>query len=166
MAEYVSTIIYISIFCIILELILPENKLKKYVSVLASLIILLNLISPIVNLIKNNEVVYTISETINKLEENVQVKQYDFNNLGNRLIFSSVRENLEEDIYTKCNNSINGKFKVSKVKINLTEEYMLKEINVYVQNLEEIAMAGEIIDYIADEYSVDSKIINIIKEET
>ena len=31
MKEYASTIIYICIFAIILELILPDNKLKKYV---------------------------------------------------------------------------------------------------------------------------------------
>jgi len=34
MSEYISTIIYICVFCIILELILPENKLKKYIGVL------------------------------------------------------------------------------------------------------------------------------------
>ena len=39
MTQYVSTIIYICVFSIILELILPNNKLKKYVSVLVSLVI-------------------------------------------------------------------------------------------------------------------------------
>lgn len=165
MTEYVSTIIYICIFSIILELILPDNKLKKYVSVLVSLVIILTLLSPIVNLIKSDNVLETISNAIDSIQSKVEIKEYDFNNLGNRLIFSSVKEDLEDEIYTKCKDKFESKFGINKVKISLTKEYTLEDIDIYVDRLGEIALAGEIIDFVANEYSIEASVINVIREE-
>lgn len=165
MSEYISTIVYICIFIIILELILPDNKLKKYISVLCSMIIIITLISPIINIIKDENVVATISKTLDSIGSNVKIKKYDFSNLENTLIFSSVKEDVEQDILTKCKYKFNGSYTVKKVRISLNEDYTLGEINVYVKNLEQVAFAGEIIDYIAGEYSIDSGLINIMSEE-
>lgn len=165
MSEYISTIIYICIFIIILELILPDNKLKKYITVLCSLIIIITLVSPVINIIKDESVVATISKTLDNISSNIKVKEYDFSNLGNTLIFSSVKEDVEQDILTKCKDKFNGNYTVKKVRISLNEDYTLDEINVYVKNLEQVAFAGEIIDYIAEEYLVDSGLINIMSEE-
>lgn len=165
MSEYISTIIYICIFSVILELILPDNKLRKYVGVLVSLVIILTLISPIVNVLKNEDVTLAISSAISNIQSKVEVKGYDFNNLGNRLIFSTVKEELEDEIYTKCNEKFGAKFEVSKVKILLNEEYKIEDIDVYVKRLEEVASAGQIIDYIASVYEIDASIVNVIKED-
>ena len=42
MKEYISTILYVSIFSIILELILPDNKIKKYINSLIGLLIVIS----------------------------------------------------------------------------------------------------------------------------
>lgn len=164
MSEYVSTIIYICVFCIILELILPENKLKKYIGVLVSLVIILTLISPVLNLFESDSVVATISNAIDNVKSKIEVKEYDFSNIKNRIILSSTKENIEEDIALKCKEKFGLKYNISKVRITLTDTYLIRDIDIYVKNLPEVAMAGEIIDYIASSYNIQVSLINVIKE--
>ena len=164
MEQYISTIIYICIFCIILELILPENKLKKYVNVLAGLIIIITLISPIIDVLKNETVVSTISNKLKEIQNNIEVEEYNFSNLQNRLIFSSVKEDLEDDIYKKSKEEFKLICTINKVKINLNMEYKTETVDVYVEGNIEVNDATKIIDWIAKEYQIDEKIVNVIKE--
>lgn len=165
MQQYISTIIYICIFSVILQLILPENKLKKYVGVLVSLIIILTLISPVIDILNNNTVVETISSTLDNIKSNAEIKDYSTINLDSKIVFSSAKKNIESEIYAKCKEKFDSKFGISKVKISLNAEYVVEDIDVYVNNLHEVAMAGEIIDYIAQEYQIKANLINVIKEE-
>ena len=165
MQEYVSTIIYICIFCIILELILPENKLKKYVGVLISLVIILTLISPIINILDENSVIQAISSSIESIQTNVSSNKYNFSNIENKLIFSSVKKDLEQEILNKCKEKFGTRFNVQSVVILLKENYELEDINIYIENLPEIAMAGNIIDFVSNEYEINASLINVIGEE-
>lgn len=164
MSEYISTIIYICIFSIILELILPENKLKKYIGVLVSLLVILTLISPIINVLKEQNVIQVISSAIGNIQSKVEIKESKFNNLKNKFILSSVKKDLEQEIHTKCKGKLDAKFGISKVKIALNEKYKLQSIDIYVKKLEEIASAKEIIEFVACEYEIEETIINVIRE--
>ncbi|MBQ8044025.1 MAG: stage III sporulation protein AF [Clostridia bacterium] len=165
MQQYISTIIYICVFSVILQLILPDNKLKKYVGVLVSLIIILTLISPVIDVLKNDDVIAVISSTLDNIQSKVQVKEYDVPNLQNKIVLSATKEKLEEEIYTKCKEKFDLKFGINKVKIFLNEEYTIEDIDVYVKNLPEVAQAAEIIDYITSEYGIEAGAINVIREE-
>lgn len=165
MSQYISTIIYICIFSVILQLILPENKLKKYVRVLVSLIIILTLISPVIDVLATDNVIAVISSALENIQSNVEIKEYDSLNLDSKIVFSSAKKNIEREIYIKCKEKFDTKFGVSKVKISLNEEYIVEDIDIYVQELPEVAQAAEIIDYIASEYQIKVNLINVIKEE-
>ena len=165
MKEYVSTIIYICIFMVILEMILPDNKLKKYVWVLVSLIIIITLINPIVNVLKNDNVIEAISTGIENIQGKVHIKEYDFNNLQSTMISTSVKKKLEDEIYSKCKERFDLKYGINKVKIILSEDYTIEDIDIYVKQLQEIASAAEIIDYIEKEYNIDNGVVNVIREE-
>ena len=165
MSEYISTIIYICVFCIILELILPENKLKKYIGVLVSLVIILTLISPVLNLFENEKVVATISAAIDNVKSKMEIKEYDFGDVKNKIILSSTRENLEKEIALKCKQKFDQQYGISKVRITLTENYLIDDIDIYVKSLPEVRSAGEIIDYVAGTYNIQADLINVIKEK-
>ena len=165
MQQYLSTIIYICVFGIILELILPENKLKKYIGVLVSLIMILTFISPIIDVLQSEDVVSTISSTLEEIQSKVEVKEYDISGLQNKIVFSSTKESIEKDIYNSCKEKFSGKYEFDKVKISLNAKYTIEDIDIYVKGLQEVALAGEIIDYVANTYSLDATLINIIKEE-
>ena len=163
MTEYISTIIYICVFCVILELILPENKLKKYIGVLVSLVIILTLISPVLNLFESESVVATISSAVDSIKSKIEVKQYDFSNAKNRIILSSAKKNMENEIASNCKEKF-VKYNVSKVRISLTEDYLIEDVDVYIKKLPEVRMAGEIIDYVSGTYNIQADLINVIKE--
>ena len=163
MGEYISTIIYICVFCIILELILPENKLKKYIGVLASLVIILTLISPALNLLESESVVATISNAVDSIKSKIEVKEYDFSNVKNKIILSSTKQNIEDEIVSKCNEKFIN-YNISKVRITLMEDYSIDDIDIYVKNLPEVSVAGEIIDYVSGIYNIQADLINVIRE--
>ena len=164
MGEYISTIIYICVFCIILELILPENKLKKYIGVLVSFVIILTLISPAMNLFESERVVATISNVVDSIKSKIEVKEYNFSDLKNSIILSSTKENMQDEIAAKCKEKFGTKYSIRKVKITLTDNYLIEDIDIYVENLPEVRVAGEIIDYVAGTYNIQSDLINVIKE--
>ena len=79
MKEYISTIIYVAIFSIILELILPNSKLKKYITSLIGLLVVITVSTPVINFLKNEDVILAISTAIDEItisKENFQ--EYDF----------------------------------------------------------------------------------------
>lgn len=163
MKEYISTIIYISIFSIILELILPNNKLKKYISSLMGILVVLTISSPLVNFLKEENVVIAISNVIDEFNITEQeMKSYDFSKEKNRIINNSVKSRLEQEILATCQNDLN-EFYIKDVSIKLNDEYIVKEINVTVNNIENVQDASKIINYITDTYNVQEQVINIIK---
>jgi len=164
MSEYISTIIYICVFCIILELILPENKLKKYIGVLVSLVIILTLVNPILNIFESKNVIATISNAIENIQSKVELKEYDFSGIQERIIFSSSKENIEKRIFTECKTNFKNKFEITGVKISLENDYAIKEIDIYVKTLPGVSSAGEIIDFVSYSYNINTELINVIKE--
>jgi len=71
---------------------------------------------------------------------------------------------MEKDILSKCEERFGTKYEISKVKMTLTDEYLIKAIDIYVKNLPEVRAAGEIIDYVCSTYTIQMDLINIIKE--
>lgn len=163
MKNYISTIIYICIFSIILELILPESKLRKYIATVIGLLIIITLVTPVFNFLKNDNVVEVISSTLNKVASNNVDKKnkYDFSNLQNKMILNRTKENIEEDILKSCTQKFDGK--VKKVSIKLNDKYNIESIKVYVSDMEEIYLASQIMEYITDEYNVQNEYIEVIK---
>ena len=58
-----------------------------------------------------------------------------------------------------------SEYKVSKVIIELDDEYKVVEINVTATNILDVEDARKIINYITDTYNVKEQVINIIKGE-
>ena len=54
--QYITSIIYISIVGILIELFVPKTNLKKYISACFSLIVIFTIISPIINVLKEDKV--------------------------------------------------------------------------------------------------------------
>jgi len=165
MKEYISTIIYISIFSIILELILPNNKLKKYITGLIGLLVVIVISTPIINFLKNEDVILALSNAIDEINiSSDEFKSYDFSKERDRIVSSSVKEMLEQEIKEACNNDLE-EYKISKVRINLDDEYKVEEINITASNITDVEDARKIINYITNTYNVKEQVINILKGE-
>lgn len=165
MKEYISTIIYISIFSIILELILPNNKLKKYITSLIGLLVVIVISNPVINFLKNEDVILALSTAIDEISmPNEKFKSYDFSKDRNRIISGSVKEKLETTIKETCDNEL-SEYMINKVRITLDEEYKVEEINITASNILDVEDARRIINHITETYNVQEQVINIIKGE-
>jgi len=165
MKEYISTIIYISIFSIILELILPNSKLKKYITTLVGLLIVIVVASPVINFLKNDDVILALSNFVDEIvvEDTAQIR-YDFSKKTNSIINNSVKEKIELDIENTCEKELK-EYNISNVNLSLDGNYNISEINITVGTDIDVEDAKKIINYITDTYNVQEQVINVIKGE-
>ena len=164
MKEYITTLIYVSVFSILLELIIPETKLKKYISTIISLVILILVVTPIVNVVKAENILEVLAGKVDEINFNItnSSKEYDVNLYNNESISSSVKQRIEEDIYINCKKQ---KFNVVMVDVSLTDEYLITDVNIYVKDISNVDDARDIIRYVTDTYNLKKNYINIIKVE-
>ena len=168
---YVEQIIYIAIFVLLLEIILPKGNTKKHVAVVISLVVLINIISPVFNVLRTgnmedvlNNVVEAVSSNTTK-EVNSEVQA--FSEYKNNLVTSEVESKMEQDIKNKIKklNVI-----VDKVKVVFEDEYTLRKIKVYVYPIDllgssKIGKISEILYVVSDEYGISTESIEIIEGE-
>ena len=164
MKEYITTLIYVSVFSILLELIIPETKLKKYISTIISLVILILVVTPIVNVVKAENILEVLAGKVDEINFNItnSSKEYDVNLYNNESISSSVKKRIEEDIHINCNKQ---EFNVVMVDVSLTDEYLITDVNIYVKDISNVDDARDIIRYVTDKYNLKKNYINIIKVE-
>lgn len=166
MKEYIATIIYICIFSIILELILPNSKLKKYIATIISLLVIITIISPVINFLKNEDVTEVISKALDNVS-NIESKtyEYDFSDFQDKMVLTRTKENIEQDILDKCKSKFKENITVTDVVVELNAKYNIEGIKVYVEKLEDVYTANKIMTYVTGEYNVGNEYIEVIQKE-
>lgn len=166
MQEYIRTLIYVSVFSIILEVILPETNLKKYISTMIALLIVFVTISPIINLFKSEDLLETITNTYENMEFNVDINNNFLNEemsmYSNKQIKYNVKRKIELDILNRYNEK---GVMVNKVEVVLNDEYLIETVNIYASDVNTVDEAKELMNDLIEEYKLEKKCINIIKGE-
>lgn len=170
--SFIELIIYVAIVAIIIELIMPKGNTKKYVYVILSLFILLNIVSPIINIIKDTdmqEVFDNVLETVSTNTENASAFYTDieeFSEYKNIKVTESLKENLSKEIKSLLID-MNVQFK--KLDILLNDNYEFEELKIQIGNLDHlkdkrIEKISDIISRISKEYNVNENMIRIVEE--
>lgn len=171
MQQYIQGILYISIFIVIVELILPNSSLKKFITVIVSLIIIITVVSPIYNF-ATNEVIEKVDDVINILsnpddfssimdESDIDISEY-----SSKTILSRLKSSLEESILQSVSRDLTNVAEVDGVNINLDEKNHIEEITIYISNVkvDTIDEITEILDDIISKYNVPKNLLTIIKK--
>ena len=101
---YINTLLCLGIFITILQLIIPKNKSRKYIYSLIGIIMIITVISPVVDLLKNENIEDGINQVLAnidsyKIEESVNDETYkeaNENTIKNQVILE-----IKEDIKNK-----------------------------------------------------------------
>lgn len=162
MKDYIISILYVAVFSMLIELILPSTKLKKYILTFVSLLLIINIISPVVEILKAknvedvlNDVAYKISREANN---NLENSSYDFSKYS---LTDSVKEKIEESIKERF-----GEDKIQNVNIILDKEYKVEDVEVHIARGIEKMSNMEVSDFIqslSDEYNIVQSKIKIIE---
>lgn len=148
-------IVIVSIF----EMILPNNKTKKYIRVVLGIFVMFNIISPF---IKNKDKLSSVSIDLENYttEQNVTVDQTSMD----KRIQDLYEKELEKDIKNKIEEQ---GYKVASCKVNATilenensnsEENTIKKIKIKIEKKEDIEKSNQ------DAKNVENKIVTEIQK--
>lgn len=167
--SYVQQIIYIGIIAIIIEIIMPKGNTKKYIYVVLSLFVLLNVVSPIVNVVKDIDVQNTLDNVLETISGNVSTDTSNIEEFS-EYTNAKVKEKLEEKLKTElAAKLLEIDIKVKDVKIITDIDSNFKEIEILVENLEyleenKLSKIADTIKLVSESYGVDENNI-VISEE-
>ncbi|MGL5067007.1 MAG: stage III sporulation protein AF [Sarcina sp.] len=177
--EFVITLTTVSIFMVAVELILPDNSLKKYQNFILSLIMLAVMLTPIIKIFNSEkDLSREIQAAIDKEFDGSKESFYE-GETSSSFIVSRLEENCKIVLEDKFEGfkfivNIDGKvnlddfqMKINKVDIKVKEKDKgeVKNIEKVVvgEEMEESTFSKEIKKYIGKELQIDEKIISVLE---
>ncbi|MDD2376750.1 MAG: stage III sporulation protein AF [Clostridia bacterium] len=164
--NWISTLLCIGIFISILELILPKSKIKKYIYVLVGIVTTITIISPGINLFKNNDIAKSVSSVVDNFSSNVNINNNtdldEYNKNQENIIKDQFIDSLKKDI--ESNLTLRG-VNVIEVYISLAENYDIQKIRVKTKSLSTASLSeiSKVIEYIKSQYDIDYSKIEVIE---
>lgn len=177
--NFVITIVTTLIFITAIEIIGPDNSMKKYVKFVLGLILIAVLLSPIINFFSKGEGV--ITEAIDKYEKeitNSSAKEINTHD-EDRLREESFNENFNKDCVSLLNDTFENydfiseikcdvdftkmTFKVDKLIIGVKTNGIKKieEVDLSNDNAKEDSIQKEIRTFLSDELKVEEEKIQV-----
>jgi stage III sporulation protein AF len=136
--EFIITLATMIILISAVELIAPDNSMKKYLKFVLGLILIAVMITPVINIFtKDQDVVLTSIQDYLSIEENKSLEANEtFENNG-----SGTQEIFKKNLEINCNRMLKEKFEkldfVSNIQCNIDSEnieYSIEEIRVGVKD--------------------------------
>ena len=181
--NWISDICVSILFMTTVELILPENSIKKYSKFVLGLIFIVVVINPVIEFIKNDSNLYkdiTLNEDyINKFDNYIE------NNLDEytERIKKTTLENFKKSFTQNCENLLKSIFKTNDFKVTANVSYKNGDFNIDrlqvvveedgIKKIEDIdinkvqtvfkenAKASEIKKFLAKELQISQSVISV-----
>ena len=178
--EFVVTLTTISIFIVAVELILPENSLKKYQNFILSLIVLAIMLTPIIKIFNSKKDL--TREIHNAIDKEFDIKQESFykGQTSTSFVIRRLEDNCKNLLEEKFNDfkftvSIDGKVNLETLEIDIkalkvktknrdkNKDDKEKIEKIVIGEEEETDLSREIKKFISKELKIDEKLINIVE---
>lgn len=166
---YINTLLCLGIFITILQLIIPKNKLRKYIYSLIGIIIIIAVISPVINLMENENLESGINEVLANIDS--YSVNYDVNNIheykeaNDNTVKNQVIIGIKMDIENKLKEK---KIEVVSTDIYLEDNYDIKKVIVNIKNLNNndtlFLDLNSVVKYITEEYGIEYSKVEVIEE--
>lgn len=185
----VTTLTSMLVFIGAIEIIAPDNKMKKYIKFILGLILITVILNPILNFISNGE--ENILSTLSKYERSIsneEVYKEDINVFNNKKNDNeAIKNTFIENFNKNCDKLLKDKFKnmtfksevecdvdfnsmsydIKKLKIGIKDNKVKKiEIGIERDNKREDSDEyEEVVDFISDELEISKEKIEIYELE-
>lgn len=169
--DFIQQILYLAIVTIIIELILPKGNTKKYVYVILSLFMLLNIVSPVINIIRDIEMQEIYDNVLAKIKGSSKYEADNavevFSDYKNDKITQTIKTEMYKDIEEKLKN-IN--VEMLDLKLELDNDYAFEKIDIAIGNIDHLGTkkSDKILDImilLKNEYKIQDNVITITEEE-
>lgn len=128
--SFVITLVSMIILITAIELIAPDNSMKKYVKFVLGTILIAVMISPIISLISNGEEVLT-----KEIEEYIQIADNKSIEASNEYKQNNSEIVFKESLEQNCMSLLKEKFKDLDFEINIDCDVDMKNINYLINNV-------------------------------
>ena len=98
--NWISVLLCLGIFVTIIRLVIPKNNLRKYIYSLIGIITIIALVSPLIDIFKNNDMQDSIKSVLSNLDEqeNVNVDTEKYSNVKEEAVKKSFIQSIKNDV--------------------------------------------------------------------
>lgn len=163
--NWINTLLMLGIFITILQLVIPNTNLKKYVNSLIGIVVIVTIISPVYDIFKNGN----LEENLNLVLANMDsvkpentVKVND--NIQNKLLVNSMQDKIKENIEEKLKNE---DIVASNIRVDVSEKYEISSIEIiFNEKLDNTKKEkiNKIVKNIKEEYEIEYSKISVLEE--
>ena len=165
--NWISVLLCLGIFVTITRLVIPKNNLRKYIYSLIGIITIIALVSPLIDIFKNNDMQDSIKSVLSNLDEqeNVNVDTEKYSNVKEEAVKKSFIQSIKNDVKSK----LEGKSIVVKsVDVFISDNYDIEKIEINIEKIDtskaSISSVTQIVKYINEEYDIGYSKIEVIEE--
>ena len=165
--KWISVLLCLGIFVTIIRLVIPKNNLRKYIYSLIGIITIIALVSPLIDIFKNNDMQDSIKSVLSNLDEqeNVNVDTEKYSNVKEEAVKKSFIQSIKNDVKSK----LEGKSIVVKsVDVFISDNYDIEKIEINIEKIDtskaSISSVTQIVKYINEEYDIGYSKIEVIEE--
>lgn len=181
--EYIITLVTTIIFLTAIELIAPDNSMKKYIKFVLGLILVAILITPIISIFTKGEVeiLAQIDKFANETTSVANQNEYkDQKNKRNEEVKKNINKNTQKllcdefkgysfDVDIDCDIDYDKvTYKVNSIKVGAQKEgvKIIEDVKIgnsteVTSNSKDVEGASEIISFLSDSFKVDKEKISL-----
>lgn len=165
--NWISVLLCLGIFVTIIRLVIPKNNLRKYIYSLIGIITIIALVSPLIDIFKNNDMQDSIKSVLSNLdeEENVNVDTEKYSNVKEEAVKKSFIQSIKNDVKSKLEEKSIG---VKSVDVFISDNYDIEKIEINIEKIDtskaSISSVTQIVKYINEEYDIGYSKIEVIEE--
>lgn len=162
--NWIIAMLCLGILIVIIQLVIPKTNLRKYIYTLIGIITVITIISPIVDILKNEDVKESISNVFDSISNDniVSVNSEGLENKKNELVEIQFIKSLKDDVTQKLNEK---DIKLNDINISVDDSYNITKIEIKISktNKSNLDNINDIVKYINSEYGIEYSKISVIE---
>ena len=163
--NWIVALLCLSILIVIIQLVIPKTNLRKYIYTLIGIITVITIISPVVDLLKKQDIKESIADVLSSFNTNdvtVSVNSSDLEEKKTGLVKVQFIDSIKQDIKDKLESK---NITVKSINVSVDDNYDITKLEIKIlKSKTGIVSVNEIVKYVNNEYGIDYSKISIVEE--
>ena len=163
--NWIVALLCLSILIVIIQLVIPKTNLRQYIYTLIRIITVITIISPVVDLLKKQDIKESIADVLSSFNTNdatVSVNSSDLEEKKTGLVKVQFIDSIKQDIKDKLESK---NITVKSINVSVDDNYDITKLEIKIlKSKNGIVSVNEIVKYLNNEYGIDYSKISIVEE--
>ena len=163
--NWIVALLCLSILIVIIQLVIPKTNLRKYIYTLIGIITVITIISPVVDLLKKQDIKESITDVLSSFNTNdaaISVNSSDLEEKKTGLVKVQFIDSIKQDIKDKLESK---NITVKSINVSVDDNYDITKLEIKIAKSKTgIVSVNEIVKYVNNEYGIDYSKISIVEE--